>query len=156
MDEVDEVAEIPVYSDGESDYVSFFDHYFDCSMTWQSDPQKVEVDTPSATSEAEDFVAFAEWAFGPSGLPALQVLAFGDFSHNDRYPGQQFLVRRKGRPGPCSGKGSDPSICNNPHSFPFCPASMEDPSIWDGVSLDGARLLTACPDGGLIETPYEL
>ncbi|KAJ5111890.1 hypothetical protein NUU61_001520 [Penicillium alfredii] len=135
-DHVDEVAEIPVYSGGESDHV--------------------EMDTPSAPSETEDFVAFAEWAFGPSGLPALQVLAFGDFSHNDRYPGQQFLVRRKGQPGQCSGKGSDPSVCNNPNGFPFCPASMDDPSIWDRVSLDGARLLTACPGGGLIESPYEL
>ena len=60
MDEVDEVAKILVYSNSESDYVSFFDHYFDYSMTWQSNPQKVEVDTPSATSKAEDFVAFAK------------------------------------------------------------------------------------------------
>ncbi|KAF9884573.1 hypothetical protein FE257_001457 [Aspergillus nanangensis] len=31
--------------------------------------------------EAREFVAFSQWAFGATGLPALQVLALGDFSH---------------------------------------------------------------------------
>lgn len=30
---------------------------------------------------AEELHRFAEWAFGPDGLPELQVFAFGDFSH---------------------------------------------------------------------------
>ncbi len=28
---------------------------------------------------------FANWAFGPDGFPCLQVLASGDFSHEDRF-----------------------------------------------------------------------
>mgnify|MGYP006868035511 FL=1 len=50
------------------------------------------LESSAAIAEAEDFVSFAEWAFSPGGLPALQVLAFGDFSHGDRYRGQQAAV----------------------------------------------------------------
>lgn len=31
-----------------------------------------------------ELLRFANWAFGPNGLPTLQVLAFGDFSYNGR------------------------------------------------------------------------
>lgn len=41
---------------------------------------------PSASStEADEFLSFAKWAFSSDGLPSLQVLGFGDFSHGDRY-----------------------------------------------------------------------
>ena len=29
---------------------------------------------------------FADWAFGPDGLPKLDILAYGDFSHRGRQP----------------------------------------------------------------------
>jgi hypothetical protein len=31
------------------------------------------------------FWEFTNWAFGPHGLPTLEVLAFGDFSHDGRF-----------------------------------------------------------------------
>ena len=40
--------------------------------------------------------------------------------------------------------------------LPFCSADMSDPSIWDGAMVDGARFLSVCPGGGLMESPYEL
>lgn len=54
------MAKILVYSDSKNNYISYFNHYFNYLMTLQSDLQKVEVDTPLATSKAEDFVAFAK------------------------------------------------------------------------------------------------
>ncbi len=37
---------------------------------------------PSASStKADEFLSFAKWAFSSDGLPSLQVLGFGDFSH---------------------------------------------------------------------------
>jgi hypothetical protein len=32
-----------------------------------------------------ELLEFANWAFGPDGLPTLQVLAFGDFSYDGRF-----------------------------------------------------------------------
>ncbi|KAL5366112.1 hypothetical protein BJX96DRAFT_169655 [Aspergillus floccosus] len=43
----------------------------------------------------EIFIRLVRWAFGPAGLPALQILAFSDFSHGHRYREQQVLLRRK-------------------------------------------------------------
>lgn len=38
------------------------------------------------------------WAFGPGGLPRLQVLAFGDFSHDGHFPQQSILFCRQSLP----------------------------------------------------------
>lgn len=119
------------------------------------DFQEAVLESSAAIAEAEDFVSFAEWAFGPGGLPALQVLAFGDFSHGDRYRGQQFLMRRACPAWDSDGKGLAGLTCDDTTRLPFRPADMADPSIWDGVSVDGARFLSACPGGGLMESPYE-
>jgi hypothetical protein len=37
---------------------------------------------------------FADWAFGAEGLPDLQVLAWGDFSHEGRYARHNVLLCR--------------------------------------------------------------
>lgn len=111
----------------------------------------------SASSEAEEFVSFAEWAFGPTGLPNLQILAIGDFSDKDRFQKQQCLIRRRchekerrcddyQRPG-C---GHEPDL-----SHFFCATSTTDIQICGGLPVDGARLLSACPTSGLIESPLE-
>lgn len=49
---------------------------------------------PATSTEVQRLVSFAKRAFGLDRLPALQLLAFGHFSREDRYPNQQFLVRR--------------------------------------------------------------
>lgn len=111
----------------------------------------------SASSEAEEFLSFAEWAFGPMGLPNLQVLAFGDFSHNDQFQKQQFLTRR----GFCEKErrykdyqrracGHEPTLSQS-----FYAANPADISIWENLRVDGARFLSACPASGLIQSPYE-
>lgn len=106
------------------------------------------------SSEAVEFVSFAEWAFGPTGFPALQVLAFGDFSHQDQYERQQFLVRRVDQvPHPTrqrhGGSGCDDRDLN------FWPVEPSDSSVWDRVSIDGPEFLAACPGSGLIDSPYD-
>ena len=97
-------------------------------------------------TEADEFSSFAKWAFSPDGLLSLQVLGVGDFSHEDRYRSQRFLVRRLG-----SSNIPRPT----PEILPFYPIELSDPHIWNGVSVDGARFLGACPGGGIMESPYE-
>ncbi|GKZ98507.1 hypothetical protein AnigIFM59636_003302 [Aspergillus niger] len=106
-------------------------------------------------SEAQDFVLLAQWAFGPTGLPALQILAFGGFSHDGRYSEQQILIRRKRiseQPYPrVSSEGECSSISSS-----FCLVDSDDRSLWDGLPLDGTQFLSACPGTGLMESPYDL
>lgn len=109
---------------------------------------------PTSPCEAEEFLAFAEWAFGPSGLPNLYVLAFGDFSHEDRYPSQQFLVRRVDF-AECRPKEVGRSALEEISGPSFCSADLTDPCVWNDVSVDGAQFLGACPGGGLMESPYD-
>jgi hypothetical protein len=143
-------------SSDKSDYGRILNAYFDRSPLEYIDLQEAVLESSVAIAEAEDFVSFAEWAFGPRGLPALQVLAFGDFSHGDRYSGQQFLLRRAYPAWEYGSKSVAVDTCDDTMRLPFRPAEMADVSIWDGVSVDGARFLSACPEAGLMESPYEL
>jgi len=45
-------------------------------------------------SAPQDLLSFAQWAFGPTGLPDLKVLAYGDFSFKGRYAWQNWLFCR--------------------------------------------------------------
>lgn len=93
-----------------------------------------------------EFVSFATWAFGPEGIPSLEVLALGDFSHDDRYEAQRFLVRRR---DPLK-ESQAPSAC-----LDFVPIELTDLDTWGGFLGNGARFLAACPGGGLMESPYD-
>ncbi|KAJ6037929.1 hypothetical protein N7499_004088 [Penicillium canescens] len=135
-------------------YGTIFDEYFARSQFEYMDPQQAVLASSAAIAEAEELVSFAEWAFGPDGLPALQVLAFGDFSHGDRYRNQQFLMRRVYASS--GGNGLAGPAYVDTTRLPFHSADMSDSSIWDGAMVDGARFLSACPGGGLMESPYEL
>ena len=42
------------------------------------------------SAEIKEVLDFADWAFGPNGLPRLEVLAFGDFSYEKRYRSNGF------------------------------------------------------------------
>ena len=54
-------------------------------------------------------VEFASWAFGPYGLPGLQVIAFGDFSHRPRFDWTHVLLCRVNRTsGPADAGNVDP------------------------------------------------
>jgi len=109
----------------------------------------------SISSEAEDFLSFAEWAFGPTGFPALQVLAFGDFSHQYQYERQQFLVQRKHREPHLSRQGYG-GTKRQERDLNFWPADASDSSVWDSIPIDGPEFLSACPESGLIDSPYDL
>ncbi|OJJ52145.1 hypothetical protein ASPSYDRAFT_95845 [Aspergillus sydowii CBS 593.65] len=106
--------------------------------------------------ELQEFVRLVQWAFGPVGLPALQILAFGDFSHGDRYREQQVLLRRKRVDGLSDGECHGGSC---PANQTFCLADIDDDSLWDDLpldGLDGRRFLSACPSTGLMESSYDL
>ncbi|KAJ5593593.1 hypothetical protein N7537_010497 [Penicillium hordei] len=143
------------FSNSWSDLTSIVNDGSTSTPTWET-PDGVDK-TLSASSEAEEFLSFAEWAFGPTGLPKLQVLAFGDFSHKDQFQKQQFLTRRRFyekerryndyQRGAC---GREPNLSPSFHA-----ANPADISTWEDLRVDGARFLSACPAIGLIESPYE-
>jgi hypothetical protein len=53
-----------------------------------------QVEPFSYSFEAEDLLNFANWAFSPNGLHGLKFLAIGDFSHQDQYQQQRFILER--------------------------------------------------------------
>ncbi|KAL2783007.1 hypothetical protein BJX66DRAFT_330899 [Aspergillus keveii] len=97
-------------------------------------------------SELQELVRLVQWAFGSAGLPALQILTFGDFSHGDRYREQQVLLRRKRPDGSSERKCHGECYTAN---WIFCLADIDDDSLWDDF-------LSACPSTGLMESPYDL
>lgn len=112
------------------------------------------VDTPDPElgfTEADEFLSFAEWAFSPHGLPSLQVIAFGDFSHGDRYRAQQFLLRRS---NPAHGQNRFRAYGPTRCSLRLV-GDLSDPDIWSDISMDGLRFVSACPGTGLMESPYD-
>ncbi|RSL77479.1 hypothetical protein CEP52_017714 [Fusarium oligoseptatum] len=42
---------------------------------------------------SREFSHFAEWAFGPRGIPSLDVIVFGDFSYGGRLFGNLMIGR---------------------------------------------------------------
>ena len=57
--------------------------------------QQMSLD-PHRAAQVPNLNTFACWAFGPHGLPNLQVLAHGDFSHDGRYVENTFIFGRDG------------------------------------------------------------
>jgi hypothetical protein len=111
---------------------------------------------PSAPiSEAEEFVNFADWAFGSMGLPALQILAFGDFSFEGRYQNQQFLVHRKCVNRTSTGKTCRDPFSDNTNDRNFCVADLVDPPCWNSFRVNGSNFLSICPESGLMDSPFE-
>ncbi|KAJ6033836.1 hypothetical protein N7460_000247 [Penicillium canescens] len=141
----------------ECEYDSLFDDYFETLPGDDTVAQDASMVCSPRHTEAEEFLSFAEWAFGPCGIPSLQVLAFGDFSHEERYQEQQFLVRRLDPALACGQNGVARCFSDNNRGGPFfVPAVMSDTWTWDGLSFDGPQFLSACPGGGLMESPYEM
>lgn len=55
--------------------------------------QQMSLD-PHRASQVPGLTNLASWAFGPSGLQNLQVLAYGDFSYQGRYVEDTFVFGR--------------------------------------------------------------
>lgn len=102
-------------------------------------------------------IDFAEWAFGPIGLPQLRVLAIGDFSHNSRYDGQQILMVRRN----CSQKDAEKDFeqfekssgCPN-WSETFEIATVTDEDTWMIIEKSDWEFLSSCPSHSLLDSPF--
>lgn len=87
----------------------------------------------------EDLLEFAEWAFGPEGIPLLQVFAYGDFSFDGRFKNHNFILCR----GECklSEESKDSS---EDRILPFHPIRDRDIKMRELVS-ENMDFLEACP-----------
>lgn len=102
-----------------------------------------------------EYVAFADWAFGPTGLPKLQFVAFGDFSYEERYSGQRFLARRETNEPVQRSIHTMNSVAGISRSWNFCEADKTELFSYNNVGLDWTRFLSVCPESGLMESPDE-
>ena len=117
---------------------------------------KVLAEPNTSTAKARNLLAFADWAFGPSGFRSLQILAYGDFSYGGRYARQQFLFRRStafevslgqsGKIPPDAGEEVPPT---------FHAMANADKTLWDLTEVP-EEVLGSCPVDDLMESPDEL
>lgn len=84
---------------------------------------------------------FAIWAFGPDGLPALEILAYGDFSFQGRQP-NILLCRSQDTVADGEGAASSPGP-------KFREVTPQDVRLWDLVQ-DNLDFLEACPEDYLL------
>jgi hypothetical protein len=90
-----------------------------------------------------DIHQFTSWAFGPDGLPSLQVLCYGDFSYQGRRPYISF----------CRSKSLD---CQNAYDSnsrisvqAYRVVRREDVTEQEILQIN-ARFLEACPEDSLL------
>jgi hypothetical protein len=85
---------------------------------------------------------FACWAFGPNGLPDLEVLAYGDFSFQGRQP-NVLLCRSEDKP-------DHGYLCDMSFSAKgFRELKKQDVRLWEMVQ-DNIDFLEACPGDYLL------
>jgi hypothetical protein len=95
-----------------------------------------------------EFWEFANWAFGPDGLPTLKLLAFGDFSYKGRFHVHNKLLCRHTRSirdleNNTSQQGEDELILR------FRPVRRNDRELWDLIDRN-AEFLEACPTAVIV------
>lgn len=108
-------------------------------------------------ADADSFIDFAEWAFGPEGLPHLQVLAIGDFSHKSRYELHQLLMVRKTSikqyPEECFEKlGANASCFDRNECFDIVNALDRDTCAQ--IEKPDWEFLSSCPSDNLLDSPF--
>ena len=79
--------------------------------------------------EVEDF---ADWAFGPDGLPELLVLAYGDFAFRDKFKKENALYCR------------NETLAQSDNASNFRNLEPSDKHLWNWVQ-DNMETLSACP-----------
>lgn len=79
----------------------------------------------------DDFLDFAQWAFGADGLPKLQVMAYGDFSFGGRFAKHNVI------------------FCRSPDGYRQL--TRKDVPAWDLLQKN-MDMLTACPHDRLMES----
>jgi hypothetical protein len=141
-------------SDRDFDFTSLWEEQsIESPRTGLSDGSDGSEAFVTESAEIKEVLDFADWAFGPNGLPRLEVLAFGDFAYEERYQKQRFLARRK-RSMRLPLRDQTPETHKH-YGWILCIGDMNDPSLWSNVGLDGSKFLSACPDGGPMESPDE-
>lgn len=130
---------------GNNNYYSYYDES-DTTSSSSSSSEDDDDNTPIPTApeiilhtSTIDLINFATWAFGPYGLPGLQVIAYGDFSHSPRFKWTQILLCR------------DPDVAEKRggSAYPFRVMRVEDEGLLDSIA--GAReMLQACPTEGVV------
>ena len=116
---------------------------------------------PIPGSVGLDLHAFATWAFGSTGLPMLQILAYGDISQKGRFDNINVLLCR--RPPLILETDVvseseveselDETLRQNKTTSPRLPYRLmteEDWSLWDSIE-GGFSMLEACPTEQLFE-----
>jgi len=90
-----------------------------------------------------ELLEFANWTFGLDGLPKLDILAYGDFSHRGRQP-NILLCRSRDLKQNMGGTDTTPV----PKS-PYRQVTKEDVILWEVVQ-ENLDLLEACPEDYLL------
>jgi hypothetical protein len=97
--------------------------------------------------EAMALLDFVEWAFGPDGFPRLEIVAYGEFSHHNRYRRQGIIVSRV---SDVESNASN-SIPHATDEFPLFPImdDMDSGALEEFYSEN--EFLEACPVESLLE-----
>ncbi|KAJ5216826.1 hypothetical protein N7468_009834 [Penicillium chermesinum] len=111
----------------------------------------VETSPCCPIDDVEGILDFAEWAFGPTGLRALEFLGVGDFSHEGRYEQQHvlFVRPRAGQDG--RGQFEDKPCFTDGDTFAVAAASAE---LWPGLGAVDFEFLSSCPSDSLMDSPF--
>jgi len=93
--------------------------------------------------KSRNLLPFAHWAFGADGIPSLQVLAYGDFSFEDRF-GPSHILCRKTFTFPKSREKSTIEGDEEVRTLPFRPIRDSDIEMMELVN-ENMDFLAACP-----------
>lgn len=87
------------------------------------------------------FVNFGRWAFGPSGIRSLRLLAYGDFCRKDCFHYPTLLLCRRVSPRRSRDLSEDDSL----RYLPFREVRIgEDTDLWELFERE-SHMLAACP-----------
>jgi hypothetical protein len=90
-----------------------------------------------------ELLKFADWVFGPEGLPELEILAYGDFSYRGRQP-NTLLCRSQDLKQIMAGT----KIISISKSQ-YRQVIKKDVRLWEMVQ-ENFDLLEACPENYLL------
>ncbi|KAH6661760.1 hypothetical protein B0J14DRAFT_707985 [Halenospora varia] len=103
-------------------------------------------DTAELLRLPAELLEFTNWAFGP---PTLEVLAFGDFSHDGRFHVHNKLFCRHTwstrYPGDDTSQQIDDKLI-----LTFRPVRENDRELWDGIDRN-TEFLKACPTDSILD-----
>jgi hypothetical protein len=96
-----------------------------------------------------NLLRFARWAFGADGIPSLQVLAYGDFSFEDRFGSKNHILCRQAWKVPRRKKDSTARADKEDKVLPFRPIRITDIKMMELVS-ENMDFLGACPVDSIV------